>query len=123
MKFNQIFLLTIICAFFLVFVKAQGNMGYERERHRGMLSEIKNDIKKSYYDPTYKGIDLEVKYKAADEKMRQADSIGQLSGIIAQFMLDFDDSHLFFIPPGKANKTDYGFEMRMFGDKCFVVKL
>jgi C-terminal processing protease CtpA/Prc len=106
-----------------VSVNAQQNMNFERERHRGMLDAIKNDIKKNYYDTNFKGIDLEASYKAADEKLKQAASIGQMSGIIAQFMLDFDDSHLFFLPPGKVNKTDYGFEMRMIGDKCMVVKL
>jgi len=121
MKLNTFFVLIIL--FLFVSVNAQQNMGFERERHRSMLETIKNDIKKNYFDPNFKGIDLEANFKAADEKLKQAASIGQMSGIIAQFMLDFDDSHLFFIPPGKVNKTDYGFQMRMIGDKCLVVKL
>lgn len=121
MKLSPIFILIMLLHF--VSVNAQQNMNFERERHRGMLDAIKNDIKKNYYDTNFKGIDLEASYKAADEKLKQAASIGQMSGIIAQFMLDFDDSHLFFLPPGKVNKTDYGFEMRMIGDKCMVVKL
>lgn len=121
MKFSPIFILIMLFNF--VTVSAQQNMNFERERHRGMLETIKNDIKKNYYDTNFKGIDLEASYKTADEKLKQAASIGQMSGIIAQFMLDFDDSHLFFLPPGKVNKTDYGFEMRMIGDKCFVVKI
>ena len=55
--------------------------------------------------------------------MEKAQSIGQMSGIIAQFLVDFDDSHLFFVPPGKANKTEYGFDYRMAGQKCFVVRV
>src|SRR5690349_1806835 len=101
MKLTPIFVLILLFNF--VCVNAQQNMGYERERHRGMLEAIKNDIKKNYYDQNFKGIDLETTYKTADEKLKQAASIGQMSGIIAQFMLDFDDSHLFFIPPGKVN--------------------
>lgn len=121
MKLYPIF--ALIMLFNFVCVNAQQNMSFERERHRGMLETIKNDIKKNYYDPNFKGIDLEANFKAADEKLKKANSIGLMSGIVAQFMLDFDDSHLFFIPPGKVNKTDYGFEMRMIGDKCLVVKL
>ena len=43
-----------------------------------------------------------------------------MNGIIAQFLVAFDDSHLFFVPP-VVNKSDYGFKMRMVGDKCFIV--
>jgi C-terminal processing protease CtpA/Prc len=88
-----------------------------------MLRTVKDDVKKNYFDPAFKGIDIEAKHKIAAEKMAKAQSIGQMSGIIAQFLLDFDDSHLFFSPPGKVNKTDYGFDFRMFGDKCFVVHI
>ena len=122
MTFNSFCRFTFICFCFLVSVSAQ-NLGYERDRHKTMLEIIKNDVKKNYFDQNLRGIDIEAKYKAAVEKIEQATSIGQMSGVIAQFLLDFDDSHLYFIPPGKANKTDYGFEMRMIGDKCFVLKI
>jgi hypothetical protein len=99
------------------------DISYERDRHRSMLTVIVEDVKKNYFDPHLKGIDIDAKFKAADEKIKQATTIGQMSGIVAQFLLDFDDSHLFFLPPGKQNHVDYGFEMRLIGDKCFVVKL
>ncbi len=76
------------------------NMKFERDRHSVMLKSIKDDIKKHYFDPQYKGIDLEGHFKAADEKIDQANSIGQMSLIIAQTLFGFDDSHLFFVPPG-----------------------
>jgi C-terminal processing protease CtpA/Prc len=88
-----------------------------------MLRFVKEDVKKNYFDPTFKGIDIEASHKIAAEKMDKAQSIGQMSGIIAQFLIDFDDSHLFFLPPGKANKTDYGFDYRMAGPKCFIVSV
>jgi C-terminal processing protease CtpA/Prc len=88
-----------------------------------MLEGIKNDIKKNYFDPSFRGIDLEAKYKEAAAKIENATSIGQMNGIIAQFLLNFDDSHLFFIPPGKASKTDYGFAYEMIGDKCFITSI
>ncbi len=114
------FLLIFFCLF--ISVSAQ-NLKFERDRHKSMLKNIKNDIEKHYYDPDLRGIDIEKNYKEALEKLDQAASIGQMNGIIAQFMIDFDDSHLFFSPPGKVNKTDYGFEMRMVGDKCFVYSI
>lgn len=96
---------------------------YERDRHRQMLRMIKEDVKKNYFDPKFKNIDVEANFKVALEKIDKATSIGQLSGIVAQFLVDFDDSHLFFLPPGKVNKTEYGFDFRMAGDKCFVIKV
>ncbi len=124
MKSQKHLILPFLVIIFVTVVSVSGqDMKYERDRHRIMLERIKNEVKKSYYDPNLKGIDIGAKYKAADEKIKNATSVGQINGIIAQFLLDFDDSHLFFLPPGKANKTDYGFEMRMIGDKCFVVKL
>jgi len=114
-------LFRLICAlFFLAVTVSAQSLSFERDRHKAMLGMVKNDVKKNYFDSTFKGIDLEAKYKNAIEKLDKAESIGQFSGIIAQFLIDFDDSHLFFLPPGKANKTDYGFEFRMVGDRCFI---
>ena len=111
-----------LSVFPIVSLRAQ-SLSNDRGSRRGMLSDIKNDIKKNYFDPNFKGFDLEVKFKNADEKIKQATSMGQMNAIIAQFMVDFDDSHLFFIPPGKANRSDYGFDMRMIGGKCYVVSI
>jgi C-terminal processing protease CtpA/Prc len=94
--------------------------GFERDRWKAALGLIKDDIKKNYYDPTFRGIDLDAHFKKAEEKMKQAQSVGQLFGIIAQALLDFDDSHLYFVPPGRASRFDYGWRTQMIGDRCFV---
>ncbi len=92
----------------------------ERERAQDMLSIIKSDIKKNYYEPTLKGFDLDGRFKAAEEKLKQASSIGQAFGIIAQAVLDLDDSHTEFYPPPRPMKVEYGWRMKMIGDKCYV---
>jgi carboxyl-terminal processing protease len=99
------------------------NMGYERDRGRNMLEVIKKDIEKNYYDPNFHGIDIETRFKTADEKIKQATSLGQIFGIIAQVLLDFNDSHLFFVPPNRSYKTEYGFRMQIVGDKAFVISV
>ena len=96
-------------------------IGFERERGRQMLSVIKEDIKKNYYDPKFHGIDLDARFKAAEEKIKQANSVGQVQAIIAQVLVDFNDSHLYFLPPQKASRTDYGWQMQMIGDKPYIV--
>ncbi|MND05793.1 hypothetical protein D3C83_267940 [compost metagenome] len=39
-----------------------------------MLKAARDDIKKNYYDPALRGIDLEGKSKEAEEKIKQARS-------------------------------------------------
>jgi carboxyl-terminal processing protease len=65
-------------------------------------------------------MDLDARFTAADEKLKQATSLGQVFGIIAQAMADLNDSHTFFIPPSRTLKTEYGWQMQMVGDTCYV---
>ena len=103
--------------------RAQQFGAIERDRARVMLSSIKNEIKKNYYDPAYHGMDVDARFKEAEEKLKQANSMGQVFGIIAQAVLDLDDSHTTFWPPQRAVTVEYGWEMQMIGDKCFVVAI
>lgn len=100
---------------------AQTLDNFNRERGRIMLENIKNQIKKNYYDPTFHGMDLEARFKAAEEKIKQATSLGQVFGIIAQALLDLNDSHTFFVPPTRTARAEYGWNMQMIGDKCYVL--
>ena len=100
--------------------KAQSLNATDRDRGHVMLKVLKNEIKKNYYDATFRGIDLEARFKTADEKLDRATSLGQVFGIVAQALLDFEDSHLFFIPPQRSDTVDYGWQMQMIGDNCYV---
>lgn len=99
---------------------AQSVSSADRDRGRSMLKTVKEDIKRHYYDSAYSGVDLDARFKAADEKMQQATSLGQVFGIIAQAMVDLNDSHTFFMPPSRITRTEYGWQMQMVGDACYV---
>lgn len=86
-----------------------------------MLVTIKDDIKKNYYDPKFRGMDLDARFREADEKIKQANSIGEILGIIAEVLLEFNDSHTFFEPPSITARIEHGWQMQMVGDKCYVV--
>ena len=86
-----------------------------------MLAAVKSDLEKYYYDPTFRGMNVPARFKEAEEKIKQATSIGQAFGITAQVLLDLDDSHTFFIPPSRPFRTDYGWQMQMIGDVCHVI--
>lgn len=90
-------------------------------RGQEMLRQIKDDLKKNYYDPTYHGMDVEARFKAADDKIKEAASMGQIFGIIAQVLLELNDSHTFFMPPQRASRAEYGWQAQVVGDKAYVV--
>jgi C-terminal processing protease CtpA/Prc len=92
----------------------------ERDRLKSMLSTIKDTIKKEYYDPNFHGIDLDARFKAASERLNQVTSTGQGMGVIAQVLIEFNDSHLYFLPPATNLEIEYGWRYKMFGDKCLV---
>lgn len=100
---------------------AQSLTSTDRGRAHDMLNTIKDSVKKNYYDPNYHGVDIETRFKAADEKLKQATSLGQAFGIIAQAVIELEDSHTFFIPPSRAASIEYGWQMQMIGDKCYIV--
>jgi C-terminal processing protease CtpA/Prc len=95
----------------------------DREKGQDMLKAIKEDIKKNYYDEKFRGIDIEARFKIANEKIETAASNGQIFGIIAQAVIEFEDSHTRFVPPSRSNRTEYGWKMKMIGDKAFVTTI
>jgi C-terminal processing protease CtpA/Prc len=93
----------------------------DKDRGKMMLNVIKDDLKKNYYDNKYHGMDIETRFNIAEGKIDEVQSIGQIFGIIAQVLLDLNDSHAFFIPPQRSDRAEYGIQMQMIGDKCYVV--
>lgn len=99
---------------------AQKPSSLDVDRGRVMLKQIKEDLKKYYYDPQYRGIDLENRFKQSDEKIKSAESLGQIFGIIAQFLIDLNDSHTYFLPPRRTTKIEYGWQVQMIGEQALV---
>ena len=86
----------------------QGLQDRDRTLGRSMLQQIKKDIQKEYYDPSFGGIDLDAHFAQANEKVLQAVSLGQMMGIIGQALVDFNDSHTRFIPPARVHRHSLG---------------
>ena len=103
-------------------VSGQTPKDLERDRNRGvvMLGLVKDYLKEFYYDPAYHGMDLNARFKIAEDHIREAANISQILGIIAQAMAEMNDSHTFFIPPSRPVDVDYGWKMQMIGNSCFV---
>lgn len=102
-------------------ISAQKLSSIDRGRAKDMLNAVKREIKSKYFDTNYKGIDLDARFKAAEEKLDSAQSLGQAFGIVAQAVLELNDSHTRFIPPPTTTSSEYGFRMQMIGEKCLVI--
>ncbi len=88
-----------------------------------MLKTVKEDIKKNYYDPGFRGIDIEARFKLAEDKMKLTKANAEVFGIIAQTLLEFNDSHTSFVPPQRSARIDYGWLMTAFGNDCYVTQV
>jgi C-terminal processing protease CtpA/Prc len=118
---NALGFLTVLCALCCAALPALAqSLSLDRERSRNMLRAIKEDIKKHYYDPTFRGMNLDERFKQADEKLKTSNDRSQMFGIIAQVLIELDDSHTYFFPPGRTSSVDYGWRMQMVGDNCYV---
>ena len=101
--------------------RAQSFSSSDIDRGNSMLRAIRSDIEQNYYDPKFRGIDIETLFKQAKDRINKANSNGQIFGIIALTLIEFNDSHLFFLPPQRAARIEHGWTAQMIGDKCFVV--
>ncbi|HKG59291.1 MAG TPA: S41 family peptidase [Pyrinomonadaceae bacterium] len=93
---------------------------FDIEQWRDVLRIVKGELKSSYYDPTFGGLNVDVRFDLADEKMKNAESLDQLVGIVAQVLLDLNDSHTFFVPPYNLTRVEYGWRIQAVGSDCYV---
>lgn len=104
-------------------VSSQSFSNLDRDRLRDMLVSVRDDTKSYYYDPTYHGVNLDAEFRAAEERVKHAESYGQGFGAIAQALNLLNDSHTFFIPPMRSARVHYGWEMQMIGERCYITQV
>jgi hypothetical protein len=95
----------------------------DREVGRIMLRNVKDSIKKNYYDPEFHGVNIDETFKAAEEKINEATSNGQVFGIIAKAVRSLNDSHTSFRPPPRAMRISYDWQIQMVGDHCYICSI
>lgn len=119
--FAGLFYLSLTIFSTLAVSRAQSSPSINRSLGHEILETIKEELKKFYYDPDFHGMDLDARFKMAHEKIRTATSNGQMFSIIAQVLVDLNDSHTYFLPPDRVARVDYGWRMQMIGETCYVV--
>jgi len=86
-----------------------------------MLRTVRRDLEQHYYDSTYHGLDLAVRFDSAAARVRRAQSNGEVFGIVAMTLLELNDSHTSLMVPERVNDVDHGWDIQMIGDSCYVV--
>jgi len=95
----------------------------QRGQAEAMLEDARDAVRKNYFDKTFHGQDIDARYKIYKEKLRNTETLGDAFRIIAAFLSGLDDSHTFFIPPRLSYQAEYGYQIHMIGDACFVTEL
>ena len=116
----KVFLAALLLTLTVNNQQAQSMGPYDRDNARAMLSLVKDDLKGNYYDQTFHGLNLEDRFKEAEGKIKAAATRDQLMIIIAQTILELNDSHTFLLPPSRAARIEYGWQMQMIKDECYV---
>ena len=97
-----------------------GPTKFERDRGKMMLRIVRDDLEKYYYDPTWRGLDLEKLFAGAAAAIDEAQTTNDLILAVASPLFRLNDSHTNLFPPSRAAKITHGWEAQMIGDRCFV---
>lgn len=100
--------------------QAQKFTDRQREDAREMLRLVAADVRKHYYDPKLHGFDFDARVHEVDEKLKSASSLNQSFALIGYALDGLNDSHTFFVPPGRTIRLDYGYRIQMIGQRCYV---
>lgn len=95
----------------------------QRREVQVMLQDVASDVKRHYYDPQFHGIDWDARVREAKAQIDSSDSLNLAIAHIAAALISLDDSHTFFVPPPRPYINDYGFQMQMIGDRCYVTRV
>ena len=118
-KFSSIFLIVYILSA-TIYSQVGAN---ERSLAQGMLSNVKDEIKRNYYDPTFHGVDVDYVWELATQKIKNDPTRDAMMMTIASAVLTLDDSHTTFFPPSRAADIEYGWIVDVIGDGCYVTAI
>jgi C-terminal processing protease CtpA/Prc len=126
MMWKRLFLLTflaILCVLIAVAGWSQQYTKSDRELSERMLRDTDADVQKHYYDSKLHSIDWQARVQEAKKNIETARSIDDAVSEIAALLDSLNDTHTFLVLPPRAHVHDYGFQMEMIGDRCYVVRV
>jgi len=113
----------ILCAFIPVAGWSQEYTKSDRELAASMLRAADEDVRKHYYDSKLHGVDWGKRVQEARKNIESAHTMDEAVSEIAALLDSLHDSHTFLALPPRTHIHDYGFQMEMIGDRCYVVRV
>jgi carboxyl-terminal processing protease len=123
MTWKCVCLLTIVCGFVPVVGWSQQYTKSDRRLAESMLRDADADVQKHYYDSKFHGVDWPARVQEAKKNIAAARSMDDAVSEIAALLDSLHDSHTFLLLPPRTQVHDYGFQMEMVGDRCYVVRV
>lgn len=99
---------------------AQTREGLQRARAERYLNDLHADLKRSYYDPSFRGVDIEAEYDSAKARLKRANTNQERYYAIERFLQSLDDSHTAFIGLNRVGLRDFNLDVQFFGPSAFV---
>ncbi|MGA9511210.1 MAG: S41 family peptidase [Candidatus Sulfotelmatobacter sp.] len=115
--------LAIVCALVPVAGWSQQYAKSDRRLAEAMLLDADTDVQKHYYDSKFHGIDWKARVQEAKKNVATARSMDDAVSEIAALLDSLHDSHTSLVLPPRTQVHDYGFQMEMIGDRCYVVRV
>ncbi len=88
-----------------------------------MARGMRRYLKDLYFDTSFHGVDLDARFRLAEDRIHAARSNSEIFTVIAAVVLDLNDSHTLFVPPQRAARVEYGWEMTAVGESVFVTAI
>jgi carboxyl-terminal processing protease len=120
-RFCLLAFVAISCDLFPLVGWCQGYSKVDRDLVKSMLRAADEDVQKHYYDPKLHGIDWKAHVEEARRSIETAPTVDDAVSEIAALLDSLHDSHTFLVLPPRKQVHDYGFQMEMIGDRCYVV--
>jgi C-terminal processing protease CtpA/Prc len=99
-----------------ILIGQPGLSSHDRDLVLIMLRQVRQDVEKHYYDPSFHGIDLRSQFGDAERRLETVPTRADAFAILSDLLFQLDDSHTVFVPPDGRTRVDYGWHMAMVGD-------
>ena len=92
----------------------------QRDQALQMLQDVTDKIRKEYYDAGFHSLNLDARYKEAQQKIRNAQSLSEAFGDIAWMVDGLNDTHTFFNPPSRPFVVEDPWRAKFISDALVV---
>jgi carboxyl-terminal processing protease len=106
----------LFAVFFSTASVGQGTLAGNRDLMRRIAEGVADVIKKNFYDPSLKGVDLQKLLSETKQKIDASNNVGEMYAAIYFMVRKMDDSHTNFLPPWQTLMPKFGFKAKPYGE-------